>query len=57
MAVKRIDENGKEKVYGTLKLAAQDVPSKLETWKIELYIAYAITSRTKAFKSKWMMAK
>lgn len=57
MKIKRIDENGKEFTYGTLKLAAQAIPSKIENWKVQLYIAYAITSKTKAFKNKWMMVK
>ena len=57
--VKAIDENGKEFIYRDLKEASQAIKkySKMEDWKIQLYIAYAITSRKRAYKHKWMRVK
>ncbi|MBQ9731162.1 MAG: hypothetical protein IJV94_03480 [Bacilli bacterium] len=57
--IKAIDENGNTFIYRDLKEASQAIEkySKMEDWKIQLYIAYAITSNKKAFKHKWMRVK
>ena len=57
--VKAIDENGKEFIYRDLKEASQAInkQNKMEDWKAQLYIAYAIASKTRAFKHKWMQVK
>lgn len=54
--VKRITEEGKEIIYRDLEEASKDIPSKLENWKIQLFIAQAINTNTKAFKSAWKKA-
>lgn len=51
--IKRITEDNKEIIYKNLEEASKDILSKLDTWKIQLYIAQAINTETKAFKSKW----
>ena len=57
--VKAIDENGNTFIYRDLKEASQAMKtySKMEDWKIQLYIAYAISSKTRAFKHKWVSVK
>lgn len=57
--VKAIDENGKEFIYRDLKEASEAISkhSKLDHWKIQLFIAYAISTKTRAFKHKWMQVK
>lgn len=54
--VKRITEDGKEIIYRNLEEASKDIPSKLENWKIQLFIAQAVNTKTKAFKSSWEKA-
>lgn len=51
--IKRIDENGKIKTYNNLEQASKDVLSKFDFWKIQLFISYAIDTKTRAFKSRW----
>ena len=55
--IKRVDENGAETTYRDLREAANSINSKLEPWKVQLFIAYALNTRTRAFKSKWMPIK
>lgn len=55
--IKRIDEDGKTFTYFNLSKAAEDIDSPMENWKIELLIAQAINTKTKAFKSKWLNIK
>lgn len=57
--VKAIDENGKEFIFRDLKEASDYISmySKMEKWKIQLFIAYAINKKTRAFKHKWVPAK
>ena len=55
--IKRVDENGTETTYRDLREAASSINSKLEPWKVQLFIAYALNTRTRAFKSKWMLIK
>jgi hypothetical protein len=55
--IKRVDENGTETTYRDLREAASSINSKLEPWKVQLFIAYALNTRTRAFKSKWMPIK
>lgn len=57
--VKAIDENGNTFIYRDLKEASQVIKkySKMEDWKIQLYIAYAIINNKRAFKHKWVSNK
>ena len=55
--IKRVDENRTETTYRDLREAASSINSKLEPWKVQLFIAYALNTRTRAFKSKWMLIK
>ena len=55
--IKRIDENGETSTYRDLQDAAKSIDSRLEPWKVQLFIAYALNTRTRAFKSKWMPIK
>jgi hypothetical protein len=57
--VKAIDENGTNLIFNNLQEASEYISqfSKLEKWKIQLFIAYAISSKTKAFKYKWVPVK
>ena len=57
MKIKKTEENGKATLYNTMKDAAASVGSKLENWKIQLYIANAINTRTRAFKCRWENVK
>ena len=51
--IKRIDINGKEKIYRDLEAAAADIDSNLENWKIQLFIKDAINNNKMAFKHYW----
>lgn len=55
--IKRVDENGAVSTYRDLQDAAASISSRLEPWKVQLFIAYALNTRTRAFKSKWMPNK
>lgn len=50
---KRIDNDGNEVTFRTLKEAANSINSKLENWKIQVYIAEAIVNNGVAFKYRW----
>lgn len=39
--------------FDDIKAAAASIESKLETWKVELTLAYAIATGKKAFKHGW----
>ena len=58
-SIKAIDENGNAIIYKNLQEAAKTIGShsKMEDWKIQLFIAYALNTKTKAFKYKWMPIK
>jgi hypothetical protein len=58
-SIKAIDENGNTIVYNSLQDAAKAIGShsKMEDWKIQLFIAYALNTKTRAFKHKWVPAK
>ena len=51
--IKRIDENKKEIIYNSIEEASKTIPSKLDYWKIQMFICDAINNRKKAFKSNW----
>lgn len=51
--VRRIDENGNSVDFNTLMDAARSVDSKLETWKVAIYIAGVLNRKGKAFKYNW----
>ena len=55
--IKKIDENGEIFTYRDLQDAANSISSKLDSWKIQLFIAYALNTKTRAFKCKWMPNK
>ena len=46
-----------EYVRQDLQDAAKSINSKLEPWKVQLFIAYALNTKTRAFKCKWMPVK
>ena len=58
-SIKAIDENGNTIVYNSLQDAAKAIGShsKMEDWKIQLFIAYALNTKTRAFKHKWVPNK
>lgn len=51
--IKSIDENGNEIEYKTIMDAAKTINSKLDNWKIGLFIADAINRNGRAFKLSW----
>lgn len=57
MKVKKIDENGVTSYYTTLQEASKSIDSKLENWKIQLFISDAIINKSRAFKCKWELVK
>ena len=50
----RIDNEGNEVGFFDLKEAAQSIQTKLEDWKVQLFIADAINNKTNAFKYRWV---
>lgn len=50
----RIDTNGNEVGFYDLKEAAQSIKTKLEDWKVQLFIADAINNNKTAFKYRWV---
>lgn len=55
--IKRIDENNNEIIFNNIQEAAMSINSKLDNWKIELFIADAINNNKKAFKYIWKETK
>lgn len=53
--VRRIEEDGTISEYATLMEAAKEVgsKSKIEDWKIAIYILNAINTGKRAYKSSW----
>ena len=52
--IKKITEEKKEFIYRDVAEASKTVNTKLENWKVQLFIAYAIETKTKAFKCRWL---
>ncbi len=52
--IERIDINGNRMKFFNLEEAAKSISSKLENWKIQLFIADAINHNKKAFKYNWI---
>lgn len=52
--IKRIDNEGNEVGFFDLKEAAQSINSKMDDWKVQLYIADAINHSKNAFKYRWV---
>lgn len=52
--IKRIDAEGNEVGFFDLREAAQSINSKLDDWKIQLFIADAINHGRNAFKYRWV---
>ena len=52
-----IENIGVETTYRDYQDAAKSISSKMEPWKVQLFIAYALNTRTRAFKCKWMPNK
>jgi hypothetical protein len=44
-------------VYNSLADAAASIESKMENWKVQLYIAYALINNGRAYKFKWRAVK
>lgn len=55
--IKRTDEEKNTQLFYSLQEAATSVDSKLENWKVQLYIADAINNNKRAFKFKWEKVK
>ena len=52
--IQKIDDNNKiVETYDNLMIAAKSINTKIDTWKVALTIAYAITHNKRAYKSKW----
>lgn len=56
--IKKTNNETKEVTFfNTMDEASKSVPSKMENWKIQLFIAYAIINGGNAFKCKWEKVK
>lgn len=51
--IKKVDENGNIFTYRDLQEAAKSISSRLDDWKIQLFIADAINNKKRAFKCQW----
>ena len=51
--IKRIDDNGNETYFIDLQDASKSIITKIDDWKVQLFIANAINNNIKAFKYKW----
>lgn len=52
--IKKIDNENKEtKVFNTIKEASASVNTKMDDWKVQMFIANAIRTGKKAFKCNW----
>lgn len=49
----KIDEEGLKENFLTLKGAASNIDTKMDTWKVEMLISNAINTHKKAFKCRW----
>lgn len=50
---KKTDENNNIEYFSSLKEAAKSIDTKLDDWKVAIYIAEAIIHKHKAYKCKW----
>lgn len=58
MRIKSINTETKEvKYFNTMDEAGKSVLSKMENWKVQMLIAYAIINKSKAFKCTWEKVK
>ena len=56
--IKKINNETKEVTFfNTMDEASKSIQSKMENWKIQLFIAYAIINGGNAFKCKWEKVK
>lgn len=55
--IRSIDENGNVKTFNSLKEASQTIRTRLDDWKVQLFIMDAINKNKRAFKCKWELIK
>lgn len=52
--IKRIDNEGNEVGFSSIKEAARSISTKKDDWVVQLYIVDAINNHTNAFKYRWV---
>ena len=52
--IKKIDNENKEiKIFNTIKEASASVNTKMDNWKIQMFIVNSINTGKRAFKCNW----
>lgn len=51
--IKKINEKNEVTIYNSIQDASKSIETKLEDWKVQLFIVDAINKNKRAFKCKW----
>ena len=58
MRIKSVNTETKEVNYfNTMDKASKSIKSRMDNWKIQMFIAYAMINKGKAFKCTWEKVK
>ena len=58
MRIKSVNtETKKVNYFNTMDEASKSIKSKIDNWKIQMFIAYAMINKGKAFKCTWEKVK
>lgn len=58
MRIKSVNTETKEVSYfNTMDEASKSIKSRMDNWKIQMFIAYAMINKGKAFKCTWERVK
>ena len=58
MRIKSVNKETKEVNYfNTMDEASKSIKSRMDNWKIQMFIAYAMINKAKAFKCTWEEVK
>ena len=58
MRIKSVNTETKEVNYfNTMDEASKSIESRMDNWKIQMFIAYAMINKGKAFKCTWEKVK
>ena len=58
MRIKSVNtETKKVNYFNTMDEASKSIKSRMDNWKIQMFIAYAMINKGKAFKCTWEKVK
>jgi hypothetical protein len=51
--VKKIEKEGKTEVFNSLQDAAKSINTRMDDWKVQMFIMNSINTGIRAFGAKW----